>query len=47
MKQTTQFFAIFIVALLILGGNSFAQDNEQPLLITSFNMVLNVRCWES
>lgn len=39
MKQTTKIFAIILVAFLLLSENSFAQNNEQPLLIVSFNMV--------
>lgn len=39
MKQTTKIFAIIIVAFLLLSENNFAQNNEQPLLIVSFNMV--------
>jgi hypothetical protein len=39
MKQTSKIFAIIIIAFLFLGGKSFAQNNEQPLLIVSFNMV--------
>jgi hypothetical protein len=39
MKKIYQLFAIIIVAFLFLSGNSFAQSDEQPLLIVSFNMV--------
>lgn len=39
MKQFSQFFAIILVAFLFLGGKNFAQSNDQPLLIVSFNMV--------
>ncbi|MDZ7624506.1 MAG: hypothetical protein U5J96_08705 [Ignavibacteriaceae bacterium] len=39
MKQTTTIFAIILVAFLFLSENNFAQNNEQPLLIVSFNMV--------
>ena len=39
MKQTTKIFAIILVAFLFLSENNFAQNNEQPLLIVSFNMV--------
>ena len=39
MKQTSKIFAIIIVAFLFLSENNFAQNNEQPLLIVSFNMV--------
>ncbi len=38
MKQLTQISAI-IFLLLFAAGNNFAQSNEQPLLICSFNMV--------
>lgn len=39
MIQTTKIFSIILLALLFLGGKSFAQSNEQPLLICSFNQV--------
>jgi hypothetical protein len=39
MKQTAQIIAIVLVAFLFLGEKNFAQSNEQPLLICSFNMV--------
>ena len=39
MKQTTQILSIILVAFLFLGVKSFAQSNEQPLLICSFNQV--------
>ena len=39
MKLFSQFFAIILVAFLFLGGKNFAQSNDQPLLIVSFNMV--------
>lgn len=39
MKQFSKIFAIIIVAFLFLGGNTSAQDNEQPLLVVSSNMV--------
>ena len=39
MKTLTQTFAIILIAFLFLGGNSFAQDNDQPLLVVSQNMV--------
>ncbi|MDO8550708.1 MAG: hypothetical protein Q7S39_11245 [Ignavibacteria bacterium] len=39
MRQLSQIFAIIFIAFVFLGGNSFAQNNEQPLLIVSFNMV--------
>jgi len=39
MKHLNNVFAIILVAFLFFSGNSFAQDSEQPLLITSFNMV--------
>jgi hypothetical protein len=39
MKQTTKIFAIILVAFLFLSENNIAQNNEQPLLIVSFNMV--------
>lgn len=39
MKQTTKIFAIILVAFLFLSENNFSQNNEQPLLIVSFNMV--------
>lgn len=39
MKQTTKIFAIILVALIFISENNFAQNNEQPLLIVSFNMV--------
>lgn len=38
MKQLTMFFAILIAVFMFSNGNTFAQS-EQPLLITSFNMV--------
>lgn len=39
MKQTPKIFAIILVAFLFLSESNFAQNNEQPLLIVSFNMV--------
>jgi hypothetical protein len=39
MKQTTKIFAIILVAFLFISENNFAQNNEQPLLIVSFNQV--------
>ena len=39
MKTLTQTFAIILIAFLFLVGNSFAQDNDQPLLVVSQNMV--------
>jgi hypothetical protein len=39
MKQTTKIFAIILVAFLFLSESNFSQNNEQPLLIVSFNMV--------
>jgi hypothetical protein len=39
MKQFSKIFAIIIVAFLFLGGNTSAQDNEQPLLVVSFQKV--------
>ncbi len=39
MKQLTQIFTIILVAVILFDGKSYAQDYEQPLLITSFNMV--------
>ena len=39
MKTLTQTFAIILIVFLFLGGNSFAQDNDQPLLVVSQNMV--------
>lgn len=39
MKQFSQFFAIIFVVFLFLGESNFAQSNDQPLLIVSFNMV--------
>lgn len=39
MKMFSKFYAITIVAFLFLGGKNFAQSNDQPLLIVSFNMV--------
>jgi len=39
MKLLSQIFAIILVAFLFLGAKSFAQNNEQPLLVVSFNMV--------
>ena len=39
MKQTTKILSIILVAFLFLGVKSFAQSNEQPLLICSFNQV--------
>ena len=38
MKHLTKIFFL-LFTLILLSGNSFAQDNEQPVLITSFNMV--------
>ncbi len=40
MKMFSQFFAIILIASLFLGGKSFAQNNEQPTLIVSFNQVM-------
>ena len=37
MKQLTKIFAA--IFFLFLAGTSFAQDNDQPLLIVSSNMV--------
>ena len=39
MKLFSQIFAIIIIAFLFLNESNFAQSNDQPLLITSFNMV--------
>lgn len=39
MKRFSRFFAIITIAFLIFSGKGTAQSNEQPLLITSFNMV--------
>ncbi len=39
MRQTTKIFVLIIVAFLFLSESNFAQNNEQPLLIVSFNMV--------
>ncbi|MCH9028308.1 MAG: hypothetical protein IH819_01575 [Bacteroidetes bacterium] len=39
MKQLTKFFAFIMVIFLFLSGNNVAQNNDRPLLITSFNMV--------
>lgn len=39
MKQILKISAIILVALLFLSENNFAQNNEQPLLIVSFNQV--------
>jgi hypothetical protein len=39
MKMFSKFFAIIFVAFLFLSGNNFAQNNDQPLLIVSSNMV--------
>jgi len=39
MKQFSQIFAIVLMAFLILSEKGFAQNDERPLLITSFNMV--------
>jgi hypothetical protein len=39
MKQLTKFFAIIIVAFLVISENNYGQSDEQPLLIVSFNMV--------
>ncbi|RPI70400.1 MAG: hypothetical protein EHM47_12200 [Ignavibacteriales bacterium] len=39
MKMFSQFFTIILISFLFLGGKSFAQNNEQPLLIVSFNQV--------
>jgi hypothetical protein len=38
MKHLTKIF-VLLFTLTLLSGSSLAQDNEQPLLITSFNMV--------
>jgi len=38
MKRTATLTAL-LIASLFLGGRSFAQNAEQPLLIVSFNMV--------
>lgn len=40
MKMFSQIFAIFIIAFLFINESNLAQSNDQPLLITSFNMVL-------
>ena len=39
MKLFKQIFVTIIVAFLFLGGNTSAQDNEQPLLVVSFQKV--------
>ena len=39
MQQLTKFFVIALFAIVFLSENNFAQNNEQPLLIVSFNMV--------
>jgi uncharacterized short protein YbdD (DUF466 family) len=39
MNLFSKFFVIIFVAFLFLGEKSFAQSNDQPLLIVSFNMV--------
>jgi hypothetical protein len=38
MKHLTKIF-VLLFTLMLLSGSSFAQDNEQPLLIVSQNMV--------
>ena len=38
MKHLTKIF-VLLFTFMLLSGSSFAQDSEQPLLITSFNMV--------
>jgi hypothetical protein len=39
MKLFSQIFAIIVIAFLFLSESNFAQSNDQPLLIVSFNMV--------
>lgn len=39
MKRFSQLFAIVLAASLFISESNFAQSNEQPLLIVSFNMV--------
>jgi hypothetical protein len=39
MKLFSQIFAITVISFLFLSENNFAQSNDQPLLIVSFNMV--------
>ena len=39
MKLFKQIFAIIIVASLFFSENNFAQSNDQPLLVVSFQKV--------
>lgn len=39
MKRAAKFFALLLGVVLCCSGIIIAQTNEQPLLITSFNMV--------
>lgn len=39
MKMFSKIFAIILVAFLFLSESNFAQNNEQPILVVSFNMV--------
>ena len=39
MKMFSKLFAIILVAFLFVSESNFAQSNDQPLLIVSFNMV--------
>lgn len=39
MKQFSKIFAIVFIAILFFGSSNFAQNQDPPLLIVSFNMV--------
>lgn len=39
MKLINRIYLIIIISLMIFGGKIFSQNNDRPLLITSFNMV--------
>jgi hypothetical protein len=39
MKKFYHLFAIILVAILVISENNFAQNDEQPLLVISSNMV--------
>jgi len=39
MKKLSKIFSTILVTFLFLGGNTSAQDNEQPLLVVSFQKV--------
>src|SRR3972149_4918436 len=39
MKKLSKIFSTILVTFLFLGGNTSAQDNEQPLLVVSFQKI--------